>query len=786
MTNLKDKIFKFGIYGKQLNSLTNDELKELSSQNWIEILSPDQINNFKSNFTLLPLESQKDISNSNYYIRMNLHSWRAYLFGSSFITKNPSYFLIIDYLLTNPDYIPCSLLRSIFNIDPKTMHYLCKKLLDRKIIKEKRENNESYITIDQIEDKTDNKDNDIVIPKENTSFIDTSKLVYYKYISLPDQIKMHIKNHVNGIGSRDLNEIIGISIKSGLKHLQRICELNPNEFIMVDSIQNCHTTFKVFSKENLNIRNQKKLESLHKNCGDNNNIVTPNNEEIDPHLTAKDRQAVLLLLANKYGHFIISKPILEEIAQMTGYSYYIDRKNIISNAKEAGLNVFSFKNLNQKRYVVALSSFDESILQKYNVEPDINIIAEDEYYKKVREYFMGITKCIYMDNGYCVDSDINLSVFLNFLINFSTENKTCEKIDEYFQFDFDTVMNMNLNDYFNITRISHRNFLFKTIFDIKIDNIPNIDKLFVGDISPKKINPLIYKKMDLLKDLKVYEFMNLIKSKYQEIIRESSNPFRYYPKLLKLEKRNKISIKLDDKNRIFIKINDIEPTTHINLSAIPKYLNYNSRAEFVQHFYDENNRKNFKEEAEKILPKIFTRTERRSMKRYISLFLKEDSNIKVPFKKERYVLKEDQADLYIKIKKALLYSQPIDFKLLEGYENIDIEDVLEYMTSMNILSGYRSLSTVNKLYINSKFKTYLGELPKDQEDYIDYIYPKIYSIVSGIGSIDFDQIVIKAKYFEPFEIKEVIEKYKNNFEIKSVDGFEFISISGINDPFFHM
>lgn len=778
--SLKDKVFKFGIYGKEANHLSKAELEELKSKKWAEILSVDQMAEFKANFTLSPFKSydeQGDIPD-NYVVRMNLHAWRAYLLGPDFITTNKNYFVIVDHLLNEPGFVPCSVLRTKFSIDPKTMHYICKKLRLKNVIIEKKGASESCIALGEIRNRETDEKHALV----NTEPLNTSNFIFYNNLSLINQLKIHVMAAENGFGTRELNKITGMKLKVGLKHLQRLCEAFSADFKMVETIEHGHSTFKVFHMNNLLKRNAKKLEEM----------KSLNGNAVDPVLSSNDRQEALKLIAKKYGHFVLSGQVMEEITKMTGYPYKIDRKNLISNAKTAGLKVFKLPDFFKQRYIITLPSYDESIVKLYCTFHDTSA-EESKFSRAVRKYFLNIERCVVADNGYCND----LQAAAYFLYVFLVKNPC-------FSFDFQTVMMMDVGCLFKITKMRRPNFLAKCAFEIFEKNpkrfkveASNLQSLFEGDIEPKKLNVAIFDVIEELKDMKMGEFMSLISKSFQEALYEVCKPHKYIKKLQRLESKDLISVKIDDKERITIKINaeKLDSLEQIvkDTSILPTTLKYNSRVEFVQRIRHAT-RENFKEEAEKIIPTIFSRFEQKIIKKYIALFLREnESDIK--YKKLPVsnfpILKESQHELYLLIKKALIFGIPLDFRILTGYENIDLEDVLEYMTQMELISRFRSISSLSKTYINTKFKAFLGinaenmekSMPISNEVYFKVIYEKLYSIIKEADSIDFDNLVQKSKYFEPFEIRMFLKEYETVFSIQKIGDFEFIFLSGIPDPF---
>ncbi|KAM0680908.1 hypothetical protein GINT2_000690 [Glugoides intestinalis] len=781
--SLKDKVFRFGIYGKEASCLSKAELEELKSKKWAEILSKDQIAVFTANFTLSPFKSydaKGDVPN-DYIVRMNLHAWRAYLLGPDFITTNKNYFVIVDYLLHEQGFVQCSVLRTRFSIDPKTMHYICKKLRLKNVIIEKKENSESSIALGPIRNReADEKAEKSVMV--NTAPMNTSDFIFYNNLSLINQLKIHVLVAENGFGTRELNKMTGMKLKIALKHLQNLCETFNTDFKMVESIEHGHTTFKVFHINNLLKRNAKKLEEM----------KSLNGNTIDPVLSSSDRQEALKLIAEKYGHFVLSGQVMDEITKMTGYPYRIDRKNLISNAKNAGLKVFKLPELFKQRYIITLPIYDESVIKLYCTSHDVSV-EESKFIRTVRKYFLNIERCVVADNGYCNDPQTAAYFLYGFLVK-----NLCSS------FDFQTVMMMDIRCLFKITKIRRPNFVAKCAFEIFEKNPKrfNVDEsalqnLFEGEIEPKKLNVAIFDVIEELEDMKTGEFISLISQPFQETLREACKPHRYLKKLQSLENKGLIELKIDEKERIGININN-DKIRSLDLvakdtSILPTTLKYNSRVEFIQRIRH-STRENFREEAEKIIANLFSRFEQKIIKNYISLFLKEnEGNIKdkkLPIGNSP-TLKETQHELYLLIKKALVFGVLIDFRILTGYENVDIEDVLEYMAYMELISGFRSISTLSKTYISIKFKAFLtinteiidNPIPISNREYFELIYEKLYSIIKEAGSIDFDNLVQRSKYFEPFEIKMFLKEYENAFSIQKIGDFEFIFLSGVPDPF---
>lgn len=780
---LKDKIFRFGIYGREAKNLSQKELKELVNKPWAEVLTPEKLSKFRESFTMSKIgtiPNTVDIP-ENFIIRMNMHAWRAYLMGADFITTNRHYFVVVDYLLQTNDYVSCSLLRSKFNIDPKTMHYICKKLLERRIITENKDNKETYIRISDIKEK------EIEEVQENKFLgdyepIDTSKLIFYNNLFLIEQLSIHIKESKNGIGTRELNEIIGTKSRIALKYLQVVCEVYHDEFKMINSIEHGHTTFKVFSTENLQRRNQEKLDSMKQNQAME-----------DPLLSSTDRQEALKILAQKYGHFPIKKEIVDEISLMTGYPYQIDRKNILLNAEKAGLKIFRTPEKAKYKYILADPKYDESILKLYVADKPVE---ESKFSKSIRKYFIGIERCIVADNGYCADASASSQFLFSFLKDYC-EHIQCSKPD-WIEFDYETVMEMPIGVFFRITKVKRLNFLAKCAFEFYNSKKEyfdqkgyEIDSLFVGESEPRRLNPVIFSLIEDIKYMKMAEFIEAVSDANKETLRELSKPYKYLKKLQRLADEELIDIDVDDQVRIKFKLRDANVDVS-NLGILtPVTLKYNSRVDFV-HATKNTTEETFEAVAEDALLGIFSYSEQKMMNRYINQFLK-DSGKSMKIRKTRMrsvSLMDDHKELYLVLKKAVVFQTPIDPKMLEKYENFDIEDVLEYMLKKDVISGFRSLNTLSKTYLNKKFEVFLGESIPDRsnvlvsdDEYFSTIKPRIYSIIEESGSIDFDQLVAKSKFFEPFEIERLLDIFEGDFQIKKIGMFKFISVRNISDPF---
>lgn len=777
-TELKQKIFKFGIYGEQISKLPEKLVKEARKLPWVEILSPAQLKAFKTNFSIAPVLSEYSFRAeipADCVIRMNLQAWRAYLLGPDFITSNKHYFDIGDHLVRNPGYTSWSQLRNQYGIDPKTMHYLCKRLKERGAIEEKKEGLETFIQLGTVGGHTTQEDKQVLCDEAPA---DTTGLVFYKGISLIRQIAMHAEEREDGLGTKDIRDLTGVSQKISLKHLQDLCSMFP--FKMVNSIEHGHTTFRVFSIENLTKRNKKKLEMM----------KNENPEVGDPILTARDRQEALKLLAEKHGHFVLTKQVFDEIARMTGYPYTIDRKNLIINAKIAGLKVFKLEEGAARRHVFALPTYDESVVGFYQTPPEKEnrIIEDNEFWADIRKYFMEFDRFVICDNGHCEIPEVQTGILYDFLLSVT-------KRDEWKQIDYQVVMEMGFSKFFKIARIRRPHFLFKCAFALSqakpSEFTENISELFIGEKEPELVNEGIYKVIEEAGEMKMREVVSKLPLDAQEVIRTATNPFRYVRRLERLKDSGVIDVKIDEQGRVFGRVlsRREEVPTACRTAIVPWGLSYNRRVEFVEGLRNAT-REDFWEEAEVVIRRVFSRAEQQTIKKYINLFVKtrklpEQRSVK---RKASAELREGNEFLYLQIKKILVSGARLDLSRISEGKSSDLEDVLHYMTNRRMISGYRSLASLQNVKMSSRFWNFMGDVEDLKEEtsdraYFKTIFPKVYKVVQTHGSIDMERLVSKMRYFEEFEIEAVIEQFKGDFTRREVDDFIFITVSDMKDPF---
>lgn len=792
--NLKEKIFSFGIFGKEASVLSEEELQEARSQPWVEILSPRQLEEFRNNFSMSAVRSEVGSGPipENYRIRMSLIAWRCCLFGPNFIVTNKFYFLVVDYLLKAHDFVALSVLRETLKIDPKTMFYICKKLTEKKLIQEKREGREVSIKLTEIATVTKNEFQETESHSDTTR-IETSSLVFYNNIPFTEQLKIHVEQAENGLDSKDLMRLTGMKPKFGLKHLQKLCQVCPEKFKLVSSVDNKHTVFKCFAAENLEKRNARKLERM-KSTGQSID------GGVDTLLSSKDRQSALRILAERLGHFNLSKGNMREISRMTGYPYEIDRKNILSNAKAAGLRVFTIPQAASgiPKYIIALPKYDASIIDLYVTTP--NVVESNKFCKKLMRFFLNIESCVVEDNGYPPSPIVSNRVLYCYLNDVSKKNGLP---NEYLEFNYQTVMEMSVGCFYKTVKVRSLNFRARCAFEVfkrRPASFPNtnIEGLFVGTEEPKKLNHSIFLVQDEIEGLKMECYVGMLPDSLQDSIRELGKPHRFMKGLRSLEQQDLIELNVSADGRIFFKIMSHDCIDQGGMtdqaSGAPvlfwkRNLSYNKRCEFL-HRMRNATEDDFMELTERAMSKGFSRSDQRLIYKYACAFAK----IKPSKKSEKFgidrIATREQQGMYLLIKKAVVFQVRLSLADLAEPEDVCIEDILDYLNKKEIITGFKAMNIVSSVTIHTKFRAFLGEyLPNPgkgvvtDEQYFDIFLSKIISAVREYGSIDFDALLSKIKFLEDFELDRILELKSDVLEKTIVDGFVFISLANVSDPF---
>jgi len=785
--SLKNKIFSFGIFGRKASELTEDELEQIKNEQWAEIMSPEQVEHFRHNFSLalVPKPAFTGSIPKEYSVRMNLIAWFHYIFRNEFKIKSSGYFFILDYLITHKEYVSASFLREKFSIDPKTMHYLCKQLLQKKVIEEMKERNENYVRFVGICETEADKEN----KRSECHKINLKNIKFYNNVPLYEQIAAQIQKSANGLDSKDIFNTFGIKPKTALKFLCGVCQKFPDDFKIVSSIENKHTVYKCFYIANLEKRNLKKMKAI---------TGEEDPPECDTLLTPKDRQEVLKVLAEKSGHFHLSKDKIDEIARVTGYPYKIDRKNLLSNAKEAGLKVIKINTDKQPipKYIIAQPHFDENTIKDYCAKPKTNL---SEFYKKMIRYFVNMDKRIIQDNGYSFNTNMPADSLFSELSRHAPDETT-----GFVHFNYDIVTKMSVKKFYDIIKVRTLNLrarcsfeLYKAYLGFWPEDAQRFDNMYLDEDEPRRIDNRVFKLQEKVDTLCLGEYIEMLPPAYQNSLREFAKPMKFLNVLKALAAKNMIDLEITADNRILYCVRNgtgpeesanLEDKNAHNLLFVKKTLTYNIVCQFL-HLVKDSSQENFLEKAETAILNNFGSPLQDLLYKACCGFLKVSPEKR--FKPKSYDVSSSlDRKVYLMIKKAVIFRNILDFSSIEESDHVSIERILEHMNDNDIITGYRQSYSFLNISISQKLKDFLGDhLPSpgqsnvSDEEYYEIFASIVYKLVKTHGSVDFDTLLSKIRFLEAFELEALLEMKKDVFNKKTFEEFVFISLVNVEDPF---
>ena len=640
---LKAKVFSFGFYGKEISELSEDELNLIKNSKWAEIVDPQQIEQLRSNFHTNSLEDKKDLEviPKNFIVRMNSIAWRNFYFGNSFIVAKKEYFLLIDYLLehlnsadksskdltenelrsnenrlksnenvlkSNRDdnsFVDIALIRSKLNIDPKTAHYICKKLNEKNLLDLEKKNNTTYVRLNKIEENEVVKEESYFVDEIN---IDAKKIKLLRYIPVYQQIKNLIRTSENGVDSKTIHEFFGMSSKIALKLMQKLATEENKEFIITTEINHKSTIFKIFKKSILEKKKKEKQER----------ISSGKAAELSESISTKDRQDALKFLAKKYEIFFLEKNILREMSELTGWKYSFDRKSLLNDAKLAGLSVIKIDTANILfKYIICIPEINKDDPKiKTLIENNINM-KYTKLQNKIRNLIVFSPLFTFIDDGFPLNLWRSYKTFYNIISNTSyyndsaigdntsyyndstirdntsyyndqldnsnievnsidiKNNLSCyndkldkssvNSIDNTLRFTADIIKNIKVKEFYEINKIYASN--IKLAISLEIFNrFPNkfshlnipinpIRSIYSSKLENIKISEDVKKISNELDNYKVSEYVDMIGNRYKSTFVPKLNPLSYLHILEALKENGFLSYTINSNNTIQIDLN---------------------------------------------------------------------------------------------------------------------------------------------------------------------------------------------------------------------------------------
>lgn len=872
MLNLKSKIYNFGLYGKTVSHLTREELKEAFESPDIEIIPHKEVENLRDKFTYKPLNQIKNLSeiNSDCIVRLRTSVWRECMFRNKTVFRNKEYLLVFDYLLRK-DYVKVAEIRQNTNINPKTMHYICKKLKEQDMIEEISEGTSNSIRIK-------NQDEKLVLVKNEKSWLTKESFmvdenesqnifrpIFYNNLSIIDQLKLIVRTLPEGCDSRQLRNMIGMKPKSGLKMMQKICAEN-DDYCMAPEIEYKSNVYKFYYKPLYEEIIKKRIEKIQKSNKTENNskegtkrqeCKNEENKNEDTKIQAyekalvdkaiKDRkvrsisrcerQMALKVLANKYGSFMINKEILDELCEMTGYKYRYDRKTIIRDAKNAGLEIMKQETATGLKCEISATKKEKrdrasneiiKLVKKTIVEDEIFVRVDNGSFLKewdgLKELYFYIVKIARMNGtGKCDLQELILELPIRVLYgvscakipnlrylttyeiwkkhkdlfgeeDFFRKNKLfwrTEKGEVYLDDDIykavEYLNSWSVCEYLKLIDEKDSNSVFKLAslasFLKIVKRLENVGLLRIDKEvnSYEKFNKLPDNVADNMGDNVNIEQINIVDNVAMNALELSDNMTINAP----VNEMQKIYLVLN-KNQLINEEIDFKIFEHKNnITMTREYVEYNRRKR-IYYMLINREYSNFEKEAEEMIRK-------ESSKKECEIFLSKLFRKKIKMEKKNLKIdlqKENDKNLYLTVKNSVLCGEFDKLKKSGRYSLDELRMVIAHMAKSRIISRHYISATLVGVKFSVKFfnffRKYYAQPVLVEEESIQPLYifyfGRILKTVENSKSIDFDLLLRKMKYLEYFELQGFLDAQEHCFDKTQMEEFTIISLKEA-DPF---
>lgn len=427
-----------------------------------------------------------------------------------------------------------------------------------------------------------------------------------------------------------------------------------------------------------------------------------------------------------------------------------------------------------------MPKYDESILNTYYGFDRRKIV--DQKFSKIIYFFLNYDKYCIIDNGFIYIPELYKKHFYNEIYRLSNNGTTI--------FSPDCVLGFTVESFFKISKIKTLNLRSSCDYDIYMSHPEIFNNIHIGEYystldEPRLINERIYDLKMYLNSMKLVDYVNLIKSPVLKASLEEYIQQRRFLYILKELVQDKVLNYTDIDGVISIYFNDPIEQSDIRtyFYYYKDYLNYNKRCLFLRKAAN-SNLDDFFQSSKQIIKDNFNETDQNLITRMYRCYLRlpKEPNNDVSILEE--IVTESQKYLYSIIKDSLFRNQNLDFSKIPEYLDVSIEQIFDYMRRRDIIAGYSYKNTYSKMFSTKDFQAFINsDGSMNAEYYYDFCYNKIYSLIKNKGSVDIEKILMSLKYFEKFEIMNVLNVYKNEFVLRGVDDFIFVSLSNLPDPF---
>ncbi|KAM0686835.1 hypothetical protein COBT_001935 [Conglomerata obtusa] len=773
MDDLKYTVFSAGIYGIKISNFGIDNFLKTTSDECFELLSPseriDLMENFKIKSHISVKEYITEHENINdtdhkllfktikdYYIKINLYTWKQMATGNIFNFKNDEFYLMINKFVTSDDFIDIKLMYKGYNTNAKKSF---KKFIDKMIVyelfeTEKIENRVFY--------RLTRKDGRVAIynydnsaskkPMEAKPNIVVNE---FNQLTILRMLKKDMLDSEIGILCNEVSHKYNIKSKTMLRLLKGIVDKD-DEYEAIAETEGKINRYRFFHRQHVE-QYKKKLQKV-ETC---NSVILP-----------EDKISKMKIMLDELKVFFPNKIISEKYAKLIGSKYVPDNKNFRQIAVKAGGKIIQhiFDSNNANKYIICSSSATQKDFEdfKIKIQPQKQKNTINKFQLKLYTYFVKFDTYISQDNGFIANEEYRNYRFLLFIQQRCDDNR---KIN----FNMTFIRSMTLKQimtfipfpyYLEEYRFEDRNYNFFNIREVK-DPAISLELPFPLNITCGEFIDKNYNNYNILK-IKSLFAVNAFKSFFTN--KNNHKYFSYEEKeneFFLVFNHNDINVVEDDRNN----------NLHANIYERIQFYNLVKdidKINFVINVYNVLE-DNFEGEAYEALYQRFIEYKRRTC-------------LLGHLPDRDFILPGRLYNLYKKIKELFIIKNKLKENEIDIGNYHDNKKVLHYLIKDNTIeknqnSYYKFTSIYDLRYNANKINTYfpvnymsVHQTQIEHKTYYKHFYNLVNYYLIQSGSIKFETLLKKIYVMKNFELYEFLETYKNIFIMKNINNVCFVSL----------
>lgn len=783
---LKEKLFKFGLFGAGADEFTNEELQNLLKQKWVEVVTREQLEKLRQSFTQVSLDQHKKNARTiaksdklrealkDKHIRMNTVEWKNYFCANfNFISKE--YYFVFDTLITTDDFVAANDLRVRFGIDSKKMFYIIKKLTCLGYVEKSTIEGKLFIRYKKNADgtyhqpKTKNKKESININDhaqnvECTQLGDAhqQKYGFGLYIGVPLKVALTkiLNESPSGVCSTDLQNKLGIRIKKAHKILMKYCAEYSESIKAVDEFEGKIRRVKFYNiNEYVKNRENRRIRALSSSV------------EAEKSITMEDRVfAISQQLAAKKA-FPLDKKNIIELQQRCGWRYNFDRRTLIRSVLKGGFKLYTrFVGSDQPRYVVARADIKENdpvVSGLFSVKTKMTAFE-----KNLLRFFVLSHRFIELDNGFEQSRVKRLLMFHAHICAFMRDRRV-----DMVEFDMDLIGSMCLTLYFQLTPVRKVNFRDDLMTSLE----HKLESTVGAASSPEKTHENILESVTL----KDCILLNMDPASCEDLAHKFKvASYKHY--LADFDKFAIFEVKSGSTETVRkIDVDWSSVSSAIGREVHEPHVPYETR-DALFHAVKSFREENFYNACFRYVCTTFAGEEFQFFKERLDAFRKRFPATYKESHTPDNVFRNEVKPLIVQIKKSLLNKKALSVSDLAQFDVCDVDRVFRMLSTERVVSGFRSLGLIRNVHLHDLFRKKIDinidHLPGRcangivRDDYYHHFYNAVYYLIVTCGSIERDILLEKLGVLDAGELVEFLQVYPDVFEVLDLGGTFIVSL----------